>query len=236
MTKPTGKPPQKHSIGHDGLTTAERGFVYCAVQVMLENGGKLNASEAARRAGSTEKRAPFDGSKMMRKDSVKSAIQARHEQMLAKYDISSERILFELAKHAYTGMSKFVRVSDDGDGLYYDFSDATDEELDALAEVTVEEYTEGKGDDKRNVKRTKIKLIRKEALELLGRHKKLFVDRATLENPDGSPLVPPALNIEFIEPAKKEVSTTCPSGSSSPSTSSSDSSQPEQSLPQFSEI
>ena len=53
----------------------------------------------------------------------------------------------------------------------------------AIAEITVEEYTEGRGESKRHVRRTRFKLTDKGTnLERLGRHFKLFTDKLELKD------------------------------------------------------
>jgi phage terminase small subunit len=159
--------------GPDGLTAREREFVPAYVQTLLETGGVGNATLACRRIGVTPKQATNAGHALMKSPRVQSAIAAHGDMLAKKYDVTSERILFELSKLAYNGMSKFARKTEEGD-LYFDFSAATPDELDAITELTVDEYMDGKGENAREVKRVRFKLERRGALELLGKHKKLF--------------------------------------------------------------
>ena len=52
----------------------------------------------------------------------------------------------------------------------------------ALTEVTVEDFLAGRGEDGRQVRRIRFKLANKiDALELLGKHHKLYTDRVEYE-------------------------------------------------------
>jgi hypothetical protein len=74
-------------------------------------------------------------------------------------------------------MQDYMRVGPDGDPVL-DCSKLTRDQAAALQEVTVDTYTNGRGDDAREVKRVKFKLADKlRALELIGKHHKLFTER-----------------------------------------------------------
>jgi phage terminase small subunit len=85
-------------------------------------------------------------------------------------------------------MADYMRATDGGDP-YLDFSALSRDQAAALQEVTVDRYTEGHGEDKRDVKRVKFKLADKRAaLVDLGRHLGIFVDRHEHSGPDGRPI------------------------------------------------
>lgn len=218
----TGKPERKRTrVGPDGLTIRERAFVHAFVQTLAETNGKGNQSKAARMIGCPEKSAHVRASNFMKMDHVKSAIAVHVDQMVKTYDITTENILSKLRDLAFTGMSKFaVKETHPCQGclgkykpceycdstgeietgeLRLDFSSATDAELDALTELTVEEYQEGKGEDKRSVKKTRIKMDRKGALDLLGKYKEMWTDKLSLSGPNGAALQAPILQINFVD-------------------------------------
>jgi phage terminase small subunit len=75
----------------------------------------------------------------------------------------------------FANMQDYIAVEDGH--IRIDLNHLTRDEAAAIQEITVEETTEGKGEDRRPVTRTKLKLANKrESLELLGRHHKLFED------------------------------------------------------------
>lgn len=136
---------------------------------------KQNLSEAATKAGYTQKNARQQATKLMRKASVQALLRkfsARAEQQAG---ITRARILNELGRLGFSNMQDYIDVS--GGRVRIDLSSMTRDEAAAIQELTVEETTEGKGKNKRAVTRTKLKLANKrESLELLGRHHKLFTE------------------------------------------------------------
>jgi hypothetical protein len=59
-----------------------------------------------------------------------------------------------------------------------DWSKLTRDQAAALIEVTVEDFLDGRGEDAREVRRVHFKLANKiDALELLGKHHRLYVER-----------------------------------------------------------
>jgi len=58
-----------------------------------------------------------------------------------------------------------------------------------VQEITVDEYAEGSGEDVRLVKKVKLKLIDKiRALELIGKHLAMWVERHEHTGKDGGPI------------------------------------------------
>jgi phage terminase small subunit len=108
-------------------------------------------------------------------------VQARVEEILgraaAKVEVTVEKVLRELALLGFANMQDYMRSGADGDP-YLDFSGLTREQAAALAEVTVEDFKEGRGDSGRDVRRIKFKLADKRAaLVDIGRHLGMFKDK-----------------------------------------------------------
>jgi phage terminase small subunit len=135
-----------------------------------------NATKAAIAAGYSEKTAHVQGSKLLKLPKIQAMFQkirGREEQRIV---ISKERILNELAKMGFANMADYLRIDEEGRASV-DLSMLTRDQAAAIQEITIEESTEGRGDDSYAVRRTKFKLAnKKESLELLGKHHKLFED------------------------------------------------------------
>ena len=117
-------------------------------------------------------------SRLLRKDPlIAEAVQAGMAALGHRFGITAERVLGELAKLAFANPADYFTVQEDGTA-YVDLSALTREQAAAIAEIQVDEYVEGKGEETRNVKRVKIKLVDKGVnLERLGRNLKLFTDK-----------------------------------------------------------
>lgn len=137
----------------------------------------LNASAAARRAGyAGGASADVQASRLLRNVKVKAAIDAAMAARAERTKISADRVIAELAKIGFANMQDYVRLTSDGDAML-DFNGIDRDQFAAIGEITVEDFTEGRGDDARDVRRVKMKLIDKRAaLVDLGRHLALFTD------------------------------------------------------------
>jgi phage terminase small subunit len=91
--------------------------------------------------------------------------------------MTAQEALVELTKLARANMQDYMHVGPDGDPVL-DYSKLTRDQAAALQEVTVDTYTDGRGDDAREVKKVKFKLADKlRALELIGKHYALFTEK-----------------------------------------------------------
>ena len=113
---------------------------------------------------------------------LRAAIEKRTE-------ITVDRVLNELALLGFANMLDYVRIGSDGDP-FIDLSELTREQAAAISEATVEDFTDGRGEDSRNVRKVKIKLSdKKSALETIGKHLGMFVDVSKVEVTQRGPLV-----------------------------------------------
>lgn len=108
-------------------------------------------------------------------------VRARVGELLAagaeQAGVTVQRIVEELAKVGFANMQDYMKVGPDGDPVL-DFSGLTRAQAAALAEVTVEDFKDGRGEDARDVRRVKFKLNDKlSALEKLGKHLGMFSDK-----------------------------------------------------------
>jgi phage terminase small subunit len=130
----------------------------------------LCATQAAIAAGYSKKTAKQQGSRLLTNADIVRFVQKGRAEAEKRAEVTLDDILEQYKRIAFGGMSKFLRVNGDGDPQI-DLSNCTPEDLDLLAEATVEDFTEGRGEDARDVRRVKIKpLDRLKALETLGKH------------------------------------------------------------------
>jgi phage terminase small subunit len=140
-----------------------------------------NASEAARRAGYKSK-ANVIGSELLAIPSIRAEIDAR----IAERAMSADEVLDRLAQHARGDFSPFLRE----DGSIDLMSEQAKAAIGLLKKVKVKERIlfVGHGDKQEPVKEieTEIELHDPQAaLVHLGRHLKLFTDKAEVSGPDG---------------------------------------------------
>lgn len=137
----------------------------------------LNATQAAIRTGYSRKTAEVQGSRLLSNAKIRAAVDERRAVLTQKLHVTQETVVAELAKIGFANMQDYMRVGLSGDPVL-DFSRLTREQAAALAEVTVDAYTEGHGEDARDVKRVKFKLSDKRAaLVDLGRFLGMFKER-----------------------------------------------------------
>ena len=151
----------------------------------------LNATQAAIRAGYSEKTAGSIGHENLTKPEIQEALTIRRKAIAAATDITPEKVISELAKLGFSNMQDFIRITSGGDPMA-DLSNLTRDQAAALSEFTVEDFTDGRGDDARDVRRVKFKLADKRAaLVDIGKHLGIFKDRIEHTGKDGTPLASP---------------------------------------------
>ena len=137
----------------------------------------LNATQAAIRAGYSERTANEQGARLLANVSVATAVTVAQKARSVRIEITADMVLRELAKLGFANMQDYMKAGSGGDP-YLDFSNLTRDQAAALQEVTVEDFLDGRGDDARDVRRIRFKLADKRAaLETIGRHLGMFKDR-----------------------------------------------------------
>jgi phage terminase small subunit len=156
----------------------------------------LNATQAAIRAGYSAKTAGVIGYEYLKKPQIQKCIQSLRDKRAEKLEITADQVLREYAKLAFSTLGDFMRVQKDGTA-YFDLSAMTPDQAAAIQEYSVDEYTEGKagakgngkGEKGRAVKRMRIKLAdKKGALDSIGKHIGMFVDRHEVTGATGEKL------------------------------------------------
>jgi phage terminase small subunit len=137
----------------------------------------LNATQAAIRAGYSERTATEIGYENLRKPKVAAAIAVAMKERQKRVEVSQDFVLSELLKIAGANLLDYMCIGDDGKPRP-DFSRMTREQAGALSEIVIDEYMDGRGEDARSVKRTRFKLHDKHsALVTLMRHKGWLTDK-----------------------------------------------------------
>lgn len=126
-----------------------------------------NAAEAARRAGYSEKTARSIGAENLTKPDIQAAIQAR----LAELKMSADEVLTRLADQARGSLAPFLVTNERGDLQRFDLNDEQPLHLLKKASVTKRTYKDTTEET------VSIELYDAQAaLNLLGKHHKLFTD------------------------------------------------------------
>jgi phage terminase small subunit len=134
----------------------------------------LNATRAAIRAGYSKRTAASIGEENLRKPEVSSAIDARKAKRAEKVEVKAEAVLRELQTFGHMDPAEIV----DDNGRLLPLKQMPEHVRRAIASVEIEEIWDGKGDDRVQVgELKKVKFWnKKDGLELLGKHIKLFGD------------------------------------------------------------
>jgi phage terminase small subunit len=139
----------------------------------------FNGTRAAIAAGYSKRSARNAASKLVARANIQEDIQRCIDRRGAKLDISADRVLGELSKLAFSNMADYIAIQPDGTARV-DLSGLTREQLAAVEQLETREYFENEKyeDDAKAgqaVRKIKFKLSNKrEALELLGKHLRLF--------------------------------------------------------------
>lgn len=130
----------------------------------------LNATQAAKRAGYSERTASRTGSENLSKPVIAAAIAKAQTERANRTQVTADRVVEELAKIGFSNLLDYFSLTSDGEP-YVDLSTVTREQAAVLAELQVDDFLEGRGDDAREVRRVKVKLHDKlKALEQLAKH------------------------------------------------------------------
>lgn len=136
-----------------GVDTDDRDYLF--VQAYFANG--FVGKDAAITVGFPPKSAAQAASRLLLKATVQEMIREGMSSLMMKHTVRLDDVVMGIKKLAFSNLQNYMGVTSDGQP-YVDFSKLTEEQWFALGEVTVDEYTEGRGEDAREVKRTKIKL------------------------------------------------------------------------------
>lgn len=149
------KPAPPAPIVPDSLTAKEQRFVeeYCV---------DLNATQAAIRAGYSKRSASEIGSENLRKPRIAAAVADFKRQLAERADVTRDYIIGEMRKLAGVNLLDYFHIDASGQP-HIDLSEVTRAQAAALAELQVDDYVDGRGEDARDVKKVRIKTVDKRA-------------------------------------------------------------------------
>jgi phage terminase small subunit len=155
------------------LSAKELVFVDTYIQLSLETDLKNPVEQAAVKAGYS----PRYGAYLMNMSRIQDEMEKRRKGMAKKIDVNPEKVIQEIAKIAFGNLGKFIQVDSSGKP-YWDFSDATEDDLNLIESLKRKEGKRGKGEDAEDFVEVQIAKNRKlEALDKLMRHLGLYNDQ-----------------------------------------------------------
>ena len=164
------------TLSTGGLTQKQRAF---SREFLVD----FHGTAAAIRAGYAKRSAHVAATRLLKDAKIQTLICETRDRVLDKVELRAEDVVQELMVVAFSSMGDFVTIRDNGT-VVLDFTDLPVEAMRAVAEITQEEYLDGRGEDARPVRKSKFKLHNKlRALDLLGRYLNLFsdADRRTVD-------------------------------------------------------
>ncbi len=150
----------------------------------------FNATQAALRAGYSEKSARAIGAENLTKPDISAAIGER----LSESAMRADEVLMRLAKHARGDIRDYLAVGDDG--VDVDLAAAIDAQKTDLIKKLTHKKTVRTDKDDATTEETYIQIEMYDAqaaLTQLGRYHKLFTDKQELTGKDGGDLIPIAI-------------------------------------------
>jgi phage terminase small subunit len=159
-------------LDQSGLTAKESRFVE---EYLVD----LNATQAAIRAGYSQKTAAQIGYENLRKPHIVDAIAKAMAERSDRTKVTADRVLTGIAELAYYDIAELFA----DDGSLKAIWEIPIRVRNAIAGIEVEDLWEGRGEAREHIGTLhKVKLAdRKGNLELLGRHLKLFTDKVEHE-------------------------------------------------------
>lgn len=146
----------------------------------------LNATQAAIRAGYASRTANRTGTRLLSNVVIAAKIQAALEARSKRVQVEADDVLRELKRIALSDL----RQAFDENGNLKPIHGLPEDIARAISGLEVDELFEGHGDDRERVGRTKkVKFWDKtKALELLGKHLAMWIERREHSGPGGGPI------------------------------------------------
>lgn len=134
-------------------------------------------AEALRSGGGYSAKTSRNAYDYFQRPDVQEVLNERRAEIREQAGVNTNMLVERLKSIAFGNVAKFIKVTDDG-ALDYDFTNATEEELKIINDLTVETFKDGRNKDARTVKRFKFsKIDSLRAIEMLGRILGAFKDK-----------------------------------------------------------
>ncbi len=122
----------------------------------------LNGAAAARRAGYAVKSADSEAARLLGIAAVQAEIARLRLELQSRTEVTPEKIVRELAVIAFSDIGDVIRLTADG-AAHLDFSDLPPEFTKSVSQITVETFTEGRGERATDIRQVKLKMNDKRA-------------------------------------------------------------------------
>jgi len=151
----------------------------------------LNASKSCIEAGYSPKYANRQAAALLAKPHIQEAIREEMAKRCERVEVTQDQVVAELAKVAFGDPRAVMEWGPEGVTMKAS-SELNDTDAAQVAEVSESVTKEGGSQ--------RIKLHDKlKALELLGKHLGMFVDKKELSGPNGAPLEPTTIKVVFTD-------------------------------------
>lgn len=148
----------------------------------------LNATQAAIRAGYSEKTAGRQAFDLLKKPEIQDAIQQGMQKRSERTEITQDQVLQELAKVAFSDLRKVLTAG----GALIDAQDWDDDVAGFISSIEVVKKPSGEFDEDGRPIVDHVHKIRAwdkmAALEKLGKHLGMFIDRSKVEHDVSDPM------------------------------------------------
>lgn len=177
---PAQKKAKRTNLKHGNTTEMRERFV-------LEYLVDQNGTQAAIRAGASPHSAHATASRWLKRVDIRERIEAHRESVLQplrdRYEITTDKIMRELALLAFSNPADYMRVDDEGQAVI-DLSDATRDQFAAIHSVKAKTSTRYMGDVEIVERATELRLVSKrDALVDLARIHGLFKEEGGVQVP-----------------------------------------------------
>lgn len=137
--------------------------------------------QAALRADIPPSKATAFAARCLSDDVVRARINELIHIRNSDLDFEAADVLRELAKIGFSNLHNYIEIQEDGTA-YVNLEDMDHIAAAAVSEITVEEYTEGRGEYAREIKRVKLKFYNKlDALKQLAQHHGLLKEQVDVK-------------------------------------------------------